>query len=104
MRISTAVNQFGFKAKHSADLCIYALKEAVDKYRRQTSAVLVGFIDASKAFDRVNHQKLFLKLTQRGAPGSITWYSNQSMQVIKSPHPLALVMGSGREVTLSSSL
>lgn len=84
--ISTTDNQFGFKAKHSTDLCIYALKEVVETYRRQNSSVLIGFIDASKAFDRVNHQKLFLKLSQRGVPGSIIrilayWYANQSMQV-----------------------
>lgn len=32
--IHTTDNQFGFKAKHSTDLCIYALKEAVESYRR----------------------------------------------------------------------
>ena len=84
--ICTTDNQFGFKEKHSTDLCIYALKEIVETYRRQNSTVLIGFIDASKAFDRINHHKLFLKLSQRGVPGSITrilayWYSNQNMQV-----------------------
>ena len=54
-------NQFGFKALHGTDLCIYALTEMVKTYRRQNSSVFIGFIDASKAFDRVNHHKLFLK-------------------------------------------
>ena len=84
--IYTTDNQFGFKAKHSTDLCIYALKEAVETYRRKNSSMLIGFIDASKAFDRVNHHKLFTKLRQRGAPNSILrilayWYAEQSMQV-----------------------
>ena len=84
--LGTTDNQFGFKAKHGTDVCIYALKEVVEKYRSQNSSVLVGFIDASRAFDRVNHQKLFLKLRERGVPDSIIrilayWYANQSMQV-----------------------
>ena len=49
--VDTTDNQFGFKAKHGTDPCIYALKEVVEMYRRQNSSVLIGFIDASKAFD-----------------------------------------------------
>lgn len=55
-------------------------------YKRANSSVLVGFIDASKAFDRINHHKLFTKLSLRGVPGTITrilafWYANQKMQI-----------------------
>lgn len=66
--INTTDNQFGFKAKHGTDLCIYALKEIVNKYGDKNSSVLMCFIDASKAFDRINHDKLFNKLRQRGVP------------------------------------
>ncbi len=58
----------------------------VEKYRRQNSSVLIGFIDASKAFDRINHYKLLLKLSQKGMPDSVIRilvyrYTNQSMQI-----------------------
>ncbi len=55
-------------AKHGTDLCIYALKEIINKYRDKNSSVLMCFVDASKAFDRVNHAKLFFKMRQRGVP------------------------------------
>ena len=85
--INTTDNQFGFKAKHGTDLCIYALTEIVNKYRDKNSSVLMCFIDASKAFDRINHDKLFNKLRQRGVPKYIVyiilayWYAHQTMQV-----------------------
>lgn len=57
--------QFGFKAKLGTDMCIYSLKEFIAKYNNQNSSVFMCFLDASKAFDRVNHKKLFMKLIQR---------------------------------------
>ena len=44
------------------------------------------FIDASRAFDRLNHFKLFDKMCQRGVPKYIIrilafWYAHQTMQV-----------------------
>ena len=79
-------HQFGFKRKHGTDLCIFALKEILDKYNRQNSTMFMCFIDASKAFDRVNHGKLFLKLSKSGVPGFLIrilvyWYSNQARRV-----------------------
>ena len=51
--------QFGFKPKPSTYLSIYILKEVIELYKSQSSSVYVCFMDASKAFDRVNHWTLF---------------------------------------------
>ena len=55
----TNPNQFGFKRKHNTEMCIFALKEAILKYRALKSNVYSCFLDASNAFDRVTHSKLF---------------------------------------------
>ena len=84
--IMSTDNQFGFKRKHGTDMCIYALKEILDKYNRQNSTMFLCFIDASKAFDRINHEKLFLKLIKSGVPTVfvrilVHWYAHQTMRV-----------------------
>jgi len=61
-------HQFGFKAKHSTDLCIFSLKETVNLYLNSGTPVFTCFLDASKAFDKVCHFTLFSKLLARGLP------------------------------------
>ena len=39
--VLTTDNQFGFKRKHSTDLCIYALKELIAKYESQNSSIFL---------------------------------------------------------------
>lgn len=69
-------NKVGFKMNwiswlDKMNLGTDALKEIVQKYRCHKSTIFIGFINDSKAFDWVNHYKLFNKLIQRGAPDSI---------------------------------
>ena len=82
----TACNQFGFKAKHGTEICVFILKELLRYYIAHGSCMHVAYLDASKAFDRVNHIKLFRKLTERGIPKWLIrllchWYCNQSLCV-----------------------
>jgi len=68
-------------------MCIYAFKEIVSKYRSLNSTIFVCFLDASKAFDRVNHLKLFYKLLYLSCVSCylfrilVCWYANQTMMV-----------------------
>ena len=85
--LSSSDHQFGFKQNQSTDMCIFALKEIIDYYNSKSSPVYMCFMDASKAFDKVNHWFLFKKLLLRGLPGAIVrlliyWYSSQNFLVL----------------------
>ena len=84
--LDTNCNQFGFKRKLGTDMCIYVMKELVNKYKTLNGSIFMCFLDASKAFDRVKHSVLFRKLVRRRVPGYIVrllayWYSHQTMCV-----------------------
>ena len=62
------------------------LKQLLHTYRSKNSPMFICFLDASKAFDRVRHFKLFQILTERKVPVYLIrllafWYSNQDMCV-----------------------
>lgn len=84
--ITSSENQFGFKKKSSTDMCIFLLKEVIDYFNSFGSPVYICFMDASKAFDRVNHWFLFDKLLKRGLPKVVVrllcfWYTTQTFVV-----------------------
>jgi len=65
--------QFGFKAKSSTNLglCTFVLKEALSYYATNQSNVFCTFLDATKAFDRIDYCKLFRLLLKRDLPACI---------------------------------
>ena len=82
----TSDAQFGFKARHGTDMCIYVLKEVVQYFKSHSTPVFMCFMDASKAFDWVNQYTLFYKLLRRDVPGRFVklllfWYSSQQICV-----------------------
>ena len=58
--------QFGFKSGFSTTICTGLVKNVISKFIHNGSSVLGCFLDASKAFDLVDHHKLFQKLMARG--------------------------------------
>ena len=84
--LSTTSYQFGFKRKSSTSLAIHSLKETINYYTERGSNVYCSFLDASKAFDRLVHAGLFIKLLNRQVPLTflniiIMWYSNLECRV-----------------------
>ena len=63
--------QFGFRAKRSTDTCSMILKECISYYVNNGGSVYCTFLDATKAFDRVEYSKLFRQLMSRGLPSII---------------------------------
>ena len=58
----------------------------MSRYHDLNANMFLCFLDASKAFDRVHHDKLFSKLAERNVPGYLVrilryWYEHQTMTV-----------------------
>ena len=60
--------QFGFKPKTSTSHAIFSLKQSVNHFTSNGSGVYLAFLDCSKAFDRISHYGLFIKLMKRNVP------------------------------------
>ena len=83
---ATSNLQFGFKQGSSTTLCATVFKNVVSKYIHRGSPVFSCLLDASKAFDRVNHKSLLQLLLKRKVSKPILhilffWYQSQSLQV-----------------------
>ena len=84
--LATSDMQYAFKAGHSTTMCTLALKDVIKYYQWKETDVYAAFLDASKAFDRVKHDKLFMLLIDRCLPPIIIRtlydsYKRQKLQV-----------------------
>ena len=64
--------QFGFKKGHCTQMYTMVLKETIAYYMTNKSNIFCTFLDATKAFDRINYCKLFRLLINRSLPYCIT--------------------------------
>lgn len=78
--------QFGFQQFSNTSLCSWLVYETIDQYIRGGSTVYGCLLDCTKAFDTVEHSRLFEKLLEAGVPRIIVRllifiYRNQTASV-----------------------
>ena len=66
--IASSNHQFGFKKGSSCSHAIHTVKTVVDYYNKSGSTVNLYALDLSKAFDKMDHNALFVKLIERKLP------------------------------------
>jgi len=66
--ITTSDNQFGFKKGIRCHHAIYTVRNIVNRFVNAGSTINLCAIDLSKAFDKVNHKALYIKLMKRRIP------------------------------------
>ena len=64
--LQTDQNQFGFEKGCSTGMCSWTAVEVVNYFARKGSSVYAALLDYRKAFDLVNHVKMFRNLIGRG--------------------------------------
>jgi len=67
----TRSNQFGFKKGSGCDHAIYSVRKVVEHFAAGGSTVNVCLFDLSKAFNKLDHSALCLKLMDRSIPAQI---------------------------------
>ena len=72
------ITSLDFKTKHSADMCIFTVKIIIKYYTGHNTPAYTCFLDASKAFDRVNNWTLFTKLIYSDIPLLIAHICSQA--------------------------
>ena len=78
--LSTDPLQFSFKTGTGCIYAIFTVKTTVQHFVNKGSSVFLASLDISKAFDKLNHYKLFSALLTAGIPVAIIdvlcdWYS-----------------------------
>ena len=79
--------QFGFRKQSSCAHALFTFTESVKYFTSSGSKIHCAFLDASKAFDKILHYGLFMKLIYRGVPDAflrvlISWYSDLGCCVV----------------------
>ena len=79
--------RFGFRQKHSCETQLLLTIDDIARALDNNNQVDVGILDMSKAFDKVPHERLALKLHHYGMRGSVlTWLQSflrgRSQQVV----------------------
>jgi len=80
--------QFGFKKHHNCTHALFTFKETAKYFVRKGSKVYCAFLDASKAFDKVLHCWLLVKLLKKNISVSFVqiihnWYSKLNACVFR---------------------
>jgi len=60
--------QFGFKKNVGCSNAIFLLSESAEYFNSRGSSIFLAALDFRKAFDRVNHYKLFSSLIRANVP------------------------------------
>ena len=72
-QVATTISQLKlFKTGSSTTLCTGVIKNVISRYTHRGSSVLGCFLDASKAFDLVDHQILFRILLEHDLRSNAT--------------------------------
>ena len=66
--LASGSGQFGFKKNTGCRNAIYTARKAVEQLNQDGSTANICAIDLSKAFDKVNHDALYIKLMKRLIP------------------------------------
>ena len=66
--LASSPYQFGFKKKKSISHALHCLRGTINYYVNHGSRVFCSFLDASKAFHKLVHSGLFIKLMDRNIP------------------------------------
>ena len=65
--------QAGYRANRSTIDMLFVLQILIEKVKNSENEALIIFIDYSKAFDSVKHEKLFQVMVEMGFPKHIVF-------------------------------
>ena len=84
--LATSAYQFGFKRNSSTVNSLHCLRQTIDYYVDNKSSVFCSSLDASKAFGRLIHSGLFIKMMNKKVPKIfldiiMTWHNGLQCRV-----------------------